>query len=129
MQDTVDDDTMKLFVVGLSELLGIGSDRVERDDEVAVEDVVFTVVESDDVCVVVMTEVFTVDFQNLLIVTEQIANLANPFTIAGGNGFDPSCGLALFDVGHAHALCLVCNHFRGRKRVPSPCRCRGRSHR
>ena len=57
-----------------------------------------------------MAEVLAVHAEDMLIVTKQIADVADALAIAGSNGLDPLGGLALFNIGHAHALCLIGNH-------------------
>ena len=106
----MDDDTVELVVVGLAEEFGIGAHGVEADDNVAVDDVVFIVVEGDDIGIIVVTEVLIVDLEYLLVVNKHISHLAHTTSVAGSYGPDPGIGGALLYGGHAHALYIVCNH-------------------
>ena len=106
----MDDDTVELVVVGLAEEFGIGTYGVEADDDVAIDDVVFIVVEGDDIGIIVVTEVLVVDLEYLLGVNKHISHLAHTTSVAGSYGPDPGIGGALLYGGHAHALYIVCNH-------------------
>ena len=89
VEDAMNDDTVELIVVGLAEELGIGAHGVEADDDVAVDDVVFIVVESDDIGIKVVTEVLVVDLEYLLVVNKHISHLAHTTSVAGSYGPDP----------------------------------------
>ena len=110
MEDAVDDDTMELLVVGLAKLLGIGAHGVETDDKVAVDAVALVVVEGDDVGVVVVTKIFAVDLEYLLVVNKHISDFSHLPAIFRSHGLYPSRGFALFYIRHFHALTVVCYH-------------------
>lgn len=76
VEDAVDDDTVELFVVGTAELVGISKDGVERDEDVAADGLALTVVEGDDVSIVVMPQILVVDFEYLLVVDKHVSDLA-----------------------------------------------------
>ena len=48
VQDAVDDDAMKLIIVGLAKLLDIGTHGIERNHDVAVNHIILIVIEGDD---------------------------------------------------------------------------------
>ena len=77
VQDAVNDDTMQLVVVGLAELLGIGAHSIERDDNIAVDDIALIVIEGDDIGVIIMAQILVVDLENLLVVYKHVAHLAH----------------------------------------------------
>src|SRR5574344_900523 len=110
MEDAVDDDTMELLVVGRAKLLGSGAHGVETDDKVAIDTVALVVVEGDDVGVVVVTKVFAVDLENLLVVNKHISDFSHLSAIFGSHGLYPSRSFALFYIRHFHALTVVCYH-------------------
>lgn len=83
VEDAMDDDAMKLVVVGLVKLLRIAAHRVERDDDVAIDDIALVVVEGDDVGVVVVTEILTVYLQYLLIADKHVSNRTHTTAVAG----------------------------------------------
>ena len=53
----------------------------------------------DDVGIVVVLQVFAVDGKDVLVVTEQVAYLADLLAIGGGYAPNPSGGFATLDVG------------------------------
>ena len=77
VQDAVNDDTMQLVVVGLAELLGIGAHSIERDDNIAVNDIALIIVEGDAIGVLVMAQILVVDLENLPVVYKHVAHLAH----------------------------------------------------
>lgn len=77
MEYAVNDNTVELIVVSLAELLRIGAHGVEGDDDVAVEDIILIVVEGDDVGVIVVTQILTVDLQDLLVIDKHVAYLTD----------------------------------------------------
>lgn len=110
VQDAVYDDTVQLRVVVASEELRIRAHGIEADEEVTAEPVAFAVIEGDDVGVVIVLQILAVHLQNLLVGTENIGDFTGPFPVSGGYGLDPFRGLALFDGGHVHAVCLITDH-------------------
>ena len=49
VQDAVDDDAVKLIIVGLAKLLGIGANGIERNHDVAVNHIILIIIEGDDI--------------------------------------------------------------------------------
>ena len=68
---------MQLVVVGLAEQLGIGAHSIERDDNIAVDDIALIVIEGDDIGVIIMAQILVVDLENLLVVYKHVAHLAH----------------------------------------------------
>ena len=61
VEDAVDDDTVQFtFVVVIGELFRIGAYGIEADEEVTAKAVAFTVVESDDICVIIVLQILSV---------------------------------------------------------------------
>ena len=110
VQDAVDNHTMEFLVVRFLEQLGIGADSVKRDDEIAIEYLTFTIVEGDDVSIVVVAEVFAVDIKDMLVIDKEIDDVTDALNLGSCHSLYPCRCLAPFDVGHAHALCLIANH-------------------
>ena len=105
------DDTVQFFFVGCPHPLGVGPHRVETDEEVARNHVTFAVIERDDVRVIIVPEILAVHLQNLLVVHEDVGNLAYPFAVTRSHGFHPGRVFAFLDGGHLHAVRIVSNHF------------------
>ena len=110
MEYAVYDDTQQLVVVRLAEELGVRAYGVERDDEVAVDDIAVGVVEGDDVGVVVVAEILAVHLENLLVVAEEIAYLSHSSAVRGCNLPDPSAHVASAYGRHLHVFGVVCYH-------------------
>ena len=66
----MNDDAVQFFVVVLVKKLGIGAYGIQRDDKIAVEDIILAIVEGDDVSIIVVTQIFVVDFEDVLVVAE-----------------------------------------------------------
>jgi hypothetical protein len=106
----VDDDTMQFLVIVFVEKVGIRAYRIKRDDKVAMDGVTLVIVEGDDVRIVVVTQILTVNFQDMLVVTEQIAYLPHFLTIRGSHTTYPSSGLTALDIRKTDVLGLIGNH-------------------
>lgn len=119
VEDAVDDDAVKLLVVGGAEtggivrgdeLLAVRQHGVEADDHVATEDVGMDVVEGDDVRIVVVAKELVVDDKDVLVVAERVAQRAHALAIGGCYGGYPRLHLGLVNVRHSDAVGLECNH-------------------
>ena len=110
VQDAVDDDAVQFFIIILFKQFGIGANGVQRDDQVAVQGVALVVIESDDVGVVVVTQVLTVHRQDVLVVTEQVTHLADLLAVGGCHTANPRRGFASFDIGELNSFRAISNH-------------------
>ena len=77
MQDSMDDNPMQFFIIWTTVFVGIGEDGVQRDHQVSINHLSFCIVEGDNVSIVVVTQKLVVGFQNLFIVNEEIADIAD----------------------------------------------------
>ena len=114
VQYAVDDDAVQFFVVGSALLLGVAEHGVKADDNVARYGVldahgfkVFSIVEGDDVGVVVVLQVLLVDFEYVFVITEHIAYVAYFLSVGCRYGSDPSVGVALGDFWHLYIFYVV----------------------
>ena len=103
----MDDHTVQFFIVWPTEFVGIGKDGVERDDDVAVQDLSLAVVEGDDVRIVVVAEELLVLLENRVVIDEQIADFTDLLALGFSHLANPSRCLTLLDIGEFHSLCLV----------------------
>ena len=71
---------------------------IQRDDKVAIEHVAFTIVEGDDVGIVIVLQVFAIDGQDMLVIAEQVAHLTDLLAVGGSYTANPCSGFATFDV-------------------------------
>ena len=106
----MDDDTMQFLVIVFVEEVGIRAYCIKRDDKVAMDGVTLVIVEGDDVRIVVVTQLLTVNFQDMLVVTEQIAYLPHFLTVGGSHTTYPSSGLTALDIRKTDVLGLIGNH-------------------
>ena len=106
----MDDDAVKLIVVGFAKLLSVGTHGVEGNHNVTIDYIVFIVVESDDVSLIVVTEILAIDLEYLLVVYKHIAHLSNLAAMSRSHALDPGRGVAVTYLRHLHAVCIVCYH-------------------
>ena len=92
------------------EELGIGTNGIQRNDEVTIKHIILAVVEGDDVGIIVVSQVFVVDFEDVLVVAEQVANLADLLAVSGCHTTNPCGGLATLDIGEFDVLCRIGDH-------------------
>ena len=87
VEDAVDDDPVQFtFVVVIGELFRIGAYGIEADEEVTAKAVAFTVVESDDICVIIVLQILAVHFEYLLVRAEDVGDFTDSFSVSGGYG-------------------------------------------
>ena len=108
----MDDDPVQFtFVVVIGELFRIGAYGIEADEEGTAMAVAFTVVESDDICVIIVFQILAVHFEYLLVRAEDVGYFTDSLSVSGGYGFYPFRSFTLLDGGHFNAVCLITNHF------------------
>jgi len=110
VEHAVDDDTTELAVVADAERFGISTNRVETDDEVAIEGMARGIAKGDDVRIVIMLEELAIDAQDLLAVDKHIGNLADTATIGGGYLGDPGFDRCTVEFGERDIDRLESNH-------------------
>lgn len=86
VQYAVYDHPVQLLIIVFAVQFGVGFHGVERYYYVAAHDVVLVVVEGYDVRVIVVSEIFAVHLENLLVVHEHVANVTHALSIGGCNG-------------------------------------------
>ena len=106
----MDDYPEEFFFVGFLKQFGITPDGVQRDDQIAVDEIPFVVVEGDDICVVVVPKIFVVHLKDLLIVHEEITDLTDTLSLGCCHRLDPCGSLKSLAFRHLDAFCLECNH-------------------
>ena len=109
-ENAVNDDTVQLFVVFLLKQFSIRTDSVQRDDQIAIHHIAFVIVEGDDIGIVVVSQILAIDGKNMLVVTKQIAHLADLLAVGGCNTTNPSRRLATLDVGELDVFSVIGNH-------------------
>ena len=94
----MDNHTVQFLVVRTSELVGIGEDGVERNDDITADRVLLCIVERDDISIVVVAQIFVVHLQDFVVVDEQIADFTDLFAIRFSDTTDPEGRLAFLDM-------------------------------
>ena len=78
-------------------LLGVGGNRVERYIDVAIHACARGIIKGDDVGIVVVLEKLLIDSKDLLVVAEDIVEVAYGITILGCGTLDPLLDFAEVD--------------------------------
>jgi hypothetical protein len=89
MEDTMDDHAVQLFGVLGAKELSITTHRIKTDEHVPRDHIPITLVEGDDIGIVVMIEKVLIGLQDALITTELVAELTDTTVIAGSDLTDP----------------------------------------
>lgn len=79
VQDAVDDDAEKFCFIRGFKLHGVGPYGIQADEQVARQPFPFTVVEGDDICIIIVLQVLSVHLQNLFVRAEYVGNFAHSF--------------------------------------------------
>ena len=100
----MDDDTVQLVDERCAYLFGIGGNRVERYIDVAIHACARGIIKGDDVGIVVVLKELAIDSKDLLVVAEDIVEVAYRVAVLGCGALNPLLDLA--DVNGRHG-CVV----------------------
>ena len=93
----MDDDTVQFVKERCAYLFGIGGNRVERYIDVAIHACARGIIKGDDVGIVVVLEKLLIDGENLLIIAEDIVEIAYGIAILRSSALDPLLDFAEVD--------------------------------
>ena len=93
----MDDDTVQLVDERCAYLFGIGGNRVERYVNVAIHACARGIIKGDDVGIVVVLEKLLIDSKDLLVVAEDIVEVAYGIAILRSSALDPLFDFAKVD--------------------------------
>ena len=93
----MDDDTVQFVKERCACLLGVGGNRVERYIDVAIHACARGIIKGDDVGIVVVLEKLLIDGENLLIIAEDIVEVAHRVAILRSSALDPLFDFAEVD--------------------------------
>ena len=96
----MDDDTMKFVEKGCPHLLGVGGNGVKRDIDVAIHACARGIIKGDDVGIVVVLKELAIDSKDLLVVAEDIVEVAYRVAVLGCGALNPLLNFA--DVNGRH---------------------------
>ena len=89
---------------------GVLPDGIYGDEKVAGEVVSFTVIEGNDVGVIIVLQIFYIDIQNKIIGAEYNRNIAQALGLALGDELEPAAGEPLLLDGELRIFGKVRNH-------------------
>ena len=111
----MDDDTVQLVDERCAYLFGIGCNGIERYVNIAVHACARGIIKGDDVGIVVVLKELTIDGENLLVVAEDIVEVAHRITVLCSSALNPLLDFAdvngrhenIVSVEGDHVWCLV----------------------
>jgi hypothetical protein len=106
----MDDDTVQLVDERCADLLGVGGNRVERYIDIAVYTCARSIIKGDYVGIVVVLEKFSVDGQNLLVVAEDIVEVAYRVAVLSCGALDPLLDFADINGRHGDVVSVEGDH-------------------
>ena len=96
----MDDDTVQFVEEWCAYLFGVGGNSIERDIDVAIHACARGIIKGDDVGIVVVLKELAIDSKDLLVVAEDIVEVAYRVAILGCGALNPLLDLA--DVNGRH---------------------------
>ena len=93
----MDDDTVQLVDERCAYLFGIGGNRVERYVNIAIHACARGIIKGDDVGIVVVLEKLLIDGKDLLVVAEDIVEVAYGIAVLSCGALDPLLDFAEVD--------------------------------
>ena len=93
----MDDDTVQFVKERCANLFGVGGNRVERYIDVAIHACARGIIKGDDVGIVVVLEKLLIDSKDLLVVAEDIVEVAYGVAVLSCGALDPLLDFAEVD--------------------------------
>ena len=93
----MDDDTVQFVEEWCAYLFGVGGNRVERYIDIAVHACARGIIKGDDVGIVVVLEKLLIDGKDLLVVAEDIVEVAYGVAVLSCGALDPLFDFAEVD--------------------------------
>ena len=110
VKKTVDDDTVQFVEERCTYLFGVGGNRVERYIDIAIHACARGIIKGDDVGIVVVLKELAIDSKDLLIVAEDIIEVAYGITILCCGTLDPLLDFADVNGRHGGVVGSEGNH-------------------
>ena len=108
----MDDDTVEFVDERCAYLFSIGGNRIERYINIAVHSCVCGVIEGDDVGEVVVLEKLLIDSEDLLVVAEDIVEVAYRIAVLCCGALDPLLEFADVNGRHGDVVSVEGDHGR-----------------
>ena len=93
----MDDDTVQLVEEWCANLFGVGGNRVKRYVNIAIHACARGIIKGDDVGIVVVLEKLLIDGKDLLVVAEDIVEVAHRVAVLSCGALDPLLDFAEVD--------------------------------
>ena len=93
----MDDDTVQFVEEWCAYLFGVGGNSIERDIDVAIHACARGIIKGDDVGIVVVLKELAIDSKDLLVVAEDIVEVAYGIAILRSSALDPLFDFAEVD--------------------------------
>ena len=93
----MDDDTVQFVKERCAYLFGVGGNRVERYVNIAIHACARGIIKGDDVGIVVVLEKLLIDGEDLLIIAEDIVEVAHRVAVLSCGALDPLFDFAEVD--------------------------------
>ena len=93
----MDDDTVQFVEEWCAYLFGVGGNRVKRYVNIAIHACARGIIKGDDVGIVVVLEKLLIDGENLLVVAEDIVEVAHRVAVLSCGALDPLLDFAEVD--------------------------------
>jgi len=90
VQKTVNNDTVKLIVEVHPIKRSILTDRIDADKKISGQSLSLAIVKGNDISKIIVSQIFYIDIQNIIIGTEYHRNIAEPFDFALCDKFKPA---------------------------------------
>ena len=93
----MDDDTVQFVKERCAYLFGVGGNSIERDIDVAIHACARGIIKGDDVGIVVVLKEFAINSKDLLVVAEDIVEVAHRVAVLSCGALDPLLDFAEVD--------------------------------
>ena len=111
VEQAVDDDTVQFVEERCTHLFGVGGNGVERYVNIAVYTRARGIIKGDDIRIIVVLQELTVHCQNLLVVAEDIVEVAHRITVLGSSALNPLLDFADVNGRHEDIVSVEGDHF------------------
>ena len=108
----MDDDTMQLVEERCAYLFGVGGNRVKRYIDIAIHACARGIIKGDDIGIVVVLKELAIDSENLLVVAEDIVEVAHRLAVLGSSALDPLLDFADVNGRHEDIVSVEGDHVR-----------------
>lgn len=102
MEYAVDDNTQQFSIITCADRHRIGRYSVERYEDITLDELAMSVVESNDIGVIIVIEELSVDIENLVVIAKDICNLPDYSIVLTGNSNNPPLDFFKIKTGHLY---------------------------